>query len=233
MLVGLGNPGREYRRNRHNVGFMALEEIARRAGIDLRTRKFSASYGQGTCAGRKVVCLMPETFMNLSGDSVQPAAAFFKVAPEDLIVFHDEVDLAFGKLQVKEGGGHGGHNGLRSLAARLGTTQFRRIRIGVGRPANSNVPMADYVLSDFYGEESRALEEVLWKACDAAELILREGIGKAMNRFNGKAQEPRPKKAPPVPQKPATATAEGATAKGPGDKILDVPASNDLATKFR
>jgi peptidyl-tRNA hydrolase, PTH1 family len=201
MLVGLGNPGREYRRNRHNVGFMAIEQIAERARIELRTRKFNATMGQGTFGGRKVVLLMPETYMNLSGDSVQPAMAFYKVAREDLIVLHDEIDLPFGKLQVKDGGGHGGHNGLRSIAARVGSTEFGRIRIGVGRPQNSNVPVADYVLSDFYGEETRALEEVLWKVHDAAELALRDGIKAAMNQFNGKAQEPRQKK----PKPPAVA----------------------------
>ena len=197
MLVGLGNPGREYRRNRHNVGFMALEEIARRANIELRTRKFSASMGQGTFAGRKAVLLMPETFMNLSGDSVQPAMAFFKVAKEDVVVLHDEIDMAFGKLQVKEGGGHGGHNGLRSIAGRVGSTEFVRIRIGVGRPQILNVPVADHVLSDFYGEETRALQDILWKVYDAAELIVRSGVKVAMNQFNGKAQEPRPKKPKP------------------------------------
>jgi len=197
MLVGLGNPGREYRRNRHNVGFMALEELARRANIDLRTRKFSANMGQGTFAGRKVVLLMPETFMNLSGDSVQPAMAFFKVDKADLIVFHDELDMPFGKLQVKDGGGHGGHNGLRSIAGRVGSTEWKRVRIGVGRPQNCNIPVADYVLSDFYSEEARALEDILWKAHDAAEIILREGAKAAMNQFNGKAQEPKPKKPKP------------------------------------
>jgi peptidyl-tRNA hydrolase, PTH1 family len=142
MLVGLGNPGRAYRDNRHNVGFMAVTEIARRLGVDLRGKKFSAHTGQGELGGRRVVLLLPETFMNLSGDSVQPAMAFFKVAPADLIVLHDELDLPFGRLQVKDGGGHGGHNGLRSIAGRLASQAFKRIRIGIGRPDNVNIPVA-------------------------------------------------------------------------------------------
>jgi PTH1 family peptidyl-tRNA hydrolase len=195
MLVGLGNPGREYRRNRHNIGFMALEEIARRAGIDLRTRKFSGAYGQGEWGGCRVVLLEPETFMNLSGDSVQPAMAFFKIAPDDLVVLHDDLDLAFGKIQIKDGGGHGGHNGLRSIAGRLGTTEFKRVRFGIGRPENSNIPVADYVLSDFYSEERGVLDDVLATASDAVEMILREGVRAAMNRFNGKAQAQKGKPA--------------------------------------
>ena len=194
MLVGLGNPGREYRGNRHNVGFMAVEEIARRAGIDLRSKKFSAHMGQGELAGSRLVLLLPETFMNLSGDSVQPAMAFFKVAPADLIVLHDELDLPFGKLQVKDGGGHGGHNGLRSIAGRLASQAFKRIRIGIGRPANVNIPVADYVLSDFQSSERGTLDEVLGASSDAVEMILRHGVGRAMNRYNGRAQEPKPKK---------------------------------------
>jgi len=106
-------------------------------------------------------------------------------------VLQDEVDLPFGKLQVKDGGGHGGHNGLKSIISHLGTNTFRRVRIGIGRPADSRIPVADYVLSDFYPEETRALEEVLWKAAEAVEVILKEGIQAAMNRFNGKAQPPK------------------------------------------
>jgi PTH1 family peptidyl-tRNA hydrolase len=195
MLVGLGNPGREYRDNRHNVGFMSLEEIARRAGADLRGRRFQGVCGQGQFGGRKVVLLRPETYMNLSGESVGPAARFFRVAPEDVLVLHDDVDLAFGRLQVKDGGGHGGHNGLKSIVAHLGTNAFRRIRIGVGRPPDSRIPVADYVLSDFYPEERRALEDVLWLVAEAAEMVLREGVRAAMNRFNGRARENQPAKA--------------------------------------
>jgi PTH1 family peptidyl-tRNA hydrolase len=194
LLVGLGNPGREYRHNRHNVGFMALGEIARRAGVDLRTRRFQGIYGQGAYGGRRVVLLQPETYMNLSGESVGPAARFFKVAHEDVVVMHDDVDFPFGKIQVKDGGGHGGHNGLKSIVSALGSSAFRRVRIGIGRPAQSRVPVADYVLSDFYPEEKRALTDVLWKVADAVELILRDGVLRAMNQFNGRAQEPRPKR---------------------------------------
>jgi PTH1 family peptidyl-tRNA hydrolase len=189
LLVGLGNPGREYRDNRHNVGFMSLEEIARRAGADLRVRRFQGVCGQGQLGGRKVVLLRPETYMNLSGESVGPAARFFRVPPEDVLVLHDDVDLPFGRLQVKDGGGHGGHNGLKSIVAHLGTNAFRRIRIGVGRPPDSRIPVADYVLSDFYPEERRALEGVLWLVAEAAEMVLREGVRAAMNRFNGRARE--------------------------------------------
>lgn len=191
LLVGLGNPGREHRGNRHNVGFMALDEIARRAGVALSTQRFRGALGSGRFAGRRVVLLQPETYMNVSGESVGPAARFFKVSPEDVVVLHDEVDLPFGRLQVKDGGGHGGHNGLRSVISGLGSNAFCRIRIGIGRPANSRIPTASYVLSNFYPEEERELEEVLWKVADAVEVLLQEGVRAAMNRFNGRAEEHR------------------------------------------
>jgi PTH1 family peptidyl-tRNA hydrolase len=189
LLAGLGNPGREYRRNRHNVGFMALAEIARRAGADLRTHRFHGLLGQGRFGGRPVILVQPETFMNLSGECVGAAARFFRVPAEDLCALHDDVDLPFGRLQVKAGGGHGGHNGVRSVIEHLGSNAFRRIRIGVGRPPDSRIPTADYVLSDFYPEEARVLEEVLWRVADAVEVWLREGVQAAMNRFNGRAPE--------------------------------------------
>jgi PTH1 family peptidyl-tRNA hydrolase len=191
LLVGLGNPGREYRRNRHNVGFMALDEIARRAKVELRTRRFQGLHGQGVYAGRRVILLQPETYMNLSGESVGAAARFFRVAPENVVVIHDDVDHPFGRLQIKDGGGHGGHNGLKSIISHLSSNAFRRVRIGVGRPPDSRIPVADYVLSDFYPEEERALEELLWQVADAVEVILKDGIQAAMNRFNGKGQQPK------------------------------------------
>jgi PTH1 family peptidyl-tRNA hydrolase len=189
LLVGLGNPGREYRGNRHNIGFMVLDEVARRAGIEVRTRRFQGHVGQGPLAGRKVVLLKPETYMNLSGESVGAAARFYRIAPEDVVVVHDELDLPFGKLQIKDGGGHGGHNGVRSIAQHLGANAFRRVRIGIGRPPDSRIPAADYVLSDFGEDEERVLGEVLATAADAVEVILKEGVKAAMNRFNGKASQ--------------------------------------------
>ena len=183
LLVGLGNPGPKYAQTRHNIGFMAVERLASRWGLSLTREKFKGVYEVGLVGGVDAALLKPLTFMNLSGQSVQPAASFFSVEPEQIVVFHDEIDLPCGELKIKMGGGHGGHNGLRDIIARLGTRDFVRLRLGVGRPERGDV--TNWVLGRFSEEERVEVEELIEEACDAAEMILGEGVAAAQNRFHG------------------------------------------------
>src|SRR5919108_3370506 len=182
LVAGLGNPGREYERNRHNVGWMVVEEIARRRGGSWRS-KFSGRLSELRLDGARVALVKPETFMNESGRSVSAALRFFKVAPESLLVVHDEVDLELGRLQARLGGGLAGHNGLRSVAQQLGTSEFMRLRVGVGRPGRGDPrPVADYLLSNFEPEDDA--EAVVGRAAVAVETIALEGLDAAQQRFN-------------------------------------------------
>jgi peptidyl-tRNA hydrolase, PTH1 family len=191
LVVGLGNPGRKYEGNRHNVGFMTVDELRRVEGLPDWREKFSGVFTKGAALGADLVLLKPLTFMNLSGQSVQPAAAFLKVAPAEIVVVHDELDLPFGDVRIKQGGGHAGHNGLRSLIERLGTPDFVRVRIGIGRPpAGFRGEVADYVLSDFDAAERAELPGVLAKALDAARRVIKDGVQGAMNVVNQKAPKP-------------------------------------------
>jgi len=182
LVAGLGNPGRKYADTRHNVGFMVADELARRLGGSWRG-KFSGELAEVRLDGLRLALLKPQTYMNESGRSVGAAARFFKVEPEDLVVVHDEVDLEPGRLQVRLGGGLAGHNGLRSVASALGTPDFGRVRIGVGRPERGDPrPVADFVLSDFPPEVDA--EALVSRAADAVEAIARDGVEDAQNRFN-------------------------------------------------
>ena len=182
LVVGLGNPGREHANNRHNVGRMVVDELARRHGGSFRN-KFSGQLAEVRIGDRRVALLEPETWMNLSGRSVQPASRFFKVEPERLLVVHDEGDFDLGRLQARAGGGLAGHNGLRSIAQALGTPDFLRLRIGVGRPERGDPrPLADYVLSDF--EPHDDAEAIVGRAADAVETLLAEGLETAQKQFN-------------------------------------------------
>jgi PTH1 family peptidyl-tRNA hydrolase len=185
LIVGLGNPGREYQGTRHNLGFRIVDALAREAGIDLSTSKFQGEYGQGSFEGQKIALLKPQTYMNLSGSSVAPAARFYKVEPEDLIVVHDELDLPFGRLQLKKGGGTGGHKGLASIVQQLGSNDFVRVRIGIGKPETKERTVG-HVLSGFGKEESAQLEEIASRAVSAVRTILQSGLAQAMNQFNQK-----------------------------------------------
>jgi len=191
LVVGLGNPGKKYERNRHNVGFMVVERLARAHGLPDFKEKFSAVWTKGEIAVgggcQPVALLEPQTYMNLSGDSVQPAAAFLKVEPTRVIVVHDELDLSWRDIRLKVGGGHAGHNGLRSIIQRLGTPEFIRVRVGVGRPPPGfRGDVADYVLSDFDAIEKSELPDVLDGAALAIEKVVAEGIAPAMNSVNTK-----------------------------------------------
>jgi PTH1 family peptidyl-tRNA hydrolase len=182
LVVGLGNPGREYERTRHNVGWLVVDELARRLAGSWRS-KFSGRLAEVRLAERKLALLKPETFMNDSGRSVGAAARFFKVEPEALLVVHDDVDLEPGRLQARAGGGLAGHNGLRSLAQALGSQEFLRLRIGVGRPGRGDRrSVADYVLSGFDADED--VGALVARSADAVETIGREGLDAAQQRFN-------------------------------------------------
>ena len=182
LVVGLGNPGREYARNRHNVGHMVVEELARRHDGSWRG-KFNGRLAEVRIDGHRVALLAPETYMNDSGRSVKAAAQFYKVEPDAILVVHDESDLELGRLQARRGGGLAGHNGLRSIAQSLGTQDFLRLRVGVGRPQRGDRrPLADWVLSDFEPHEDA--EGLVARAADAVEALDAEGLEVAQRRFN-------------------------------------------------
>jgi len=183
MLVGLGNPGPKYERTRHNVGFRVAEEAARRLGADLDQTKFGALCG--VAKKDRIALVLPQTYMNVSGESVGAAARFWKVDPASIVVAHDEIDLEFDRIQVKVGGGVAGHNGLKSLQQHLGTTDFVRVRIGVGRPP-AGWEGADWVLAKFTPAEEHTLRDVIGEGAQAAIDALVEGPAAAMNRWNKK-----------------------------------------------
>jgi len=191
LVVGLGNPGREYASHRHNVGFMAVDELAHKASADSFREKFSGSYAKGRLGDQEIILLKPMTYMNESGRSVQPAMAFFKVAPRDVLVLHDELDLPFGAVRLKFGGGHAGHNGLRSIMAHAGTGDFGRVRVGVGRPpAGFRGDVADYVLSGFDAVERTSLPDVLKLATESVLEVALRGFDAAMNVRNTRPKAP-------------------------------------------
>jgi peptidyl-tRNA hydrolase, PTH1 family len=182
LVAGLGNPGREYARTRHNVGWLVLDELARRRGASFRG-KFSGQLSETRLDDLRLALLKPETYMNESGRSIGAARKFFKVEPADLLVVHDDVDLETGRLQARLGGGLAGHNGLRSIAQAVGTNEFLRLRIGVGRPGRGDRrSVADYVLDDFEPEVD--VEELIGRSADAVETIARDGLEEAQRRYN-------------------------------------------------
>jgi peptidyl-tRNA hydrolase, PTH1 family len=182
LVAGLGNPGRGYERTRHNIGFLVADELARRHDGSFRS-KFKGQLAEMRLDGLRVALLKPETYMNVSGKSVAAARKFFKADPGDLLVVHDDVDLATGRLQARLGGGLAGHNGLRSIAAGLGTQDFLRLRIGVGRPERGDPrPVADYVLSEFEPEVD--VDALVSRAADAVEALARDGLEAAQSRYN-------------------------------------------------
>ncbi len=188
LIVGLGNPGRQYEGTRHNVGFLVVDEIRRRAAFPEFKEKFSGVWTRGDLFGKPVALLKPTTYMNLSGDSVQPAAAFLKVPPAEIIVVHDELDLAWKDVRVKVGGGHAGNNGIRSLIQRLGTPEFVRIRVGIGKPGPAfKGDGADWVLSGFDAMERAEWPDVEGRSIEAIQRVLELGPAAAMNVANAKA----------------------------------------------
>ena len=188
LIVGLGNPGAQYENTRHNVGFMLVDKLAAEFGISAAKSKFEVRYGRGTIEDQAVTLAKPMAFMNRSGGPVQKLAAYFKINSKDLIVIHDDIDLAFGRLKIKEKGGHGGHRGLKSIIQAVGEDAFVRLRIGVGR-SETGSSVSDHVLGPFYDDESTLLDGILNRARDAVVTILTEGPKTGMNRFNEKNLE--------------------------------------------
>lgn len=183
LLVGLGNPGAKYEATRHNAGFLVMDELADRAGITRWDKRFKAQLAKGRLADEDVIFVKPQTYMNLSGESVGPALGFYKLPTASVVVVHDELDLPVGQIKLKRGGGHGGHNGLRSLKTHLPDDGFIRVRVGIGRPPPQWDP-ADYVLSRFSAGERAEVEQSIESAADAVEKIVTDGVAKAMNFYN-------------------------------------------------
>lgn len=191
LFVGLGNPGERYARQRHNVGFMAVERIAVRHGFGSWRARFQGRLAEGQLAGERIWLLLPQTFMNESGRSVAEAARFMKLPPVDIIAFHDELDLAPGKVRVKLGGGVAGHNGLRSMDACLGSREFHRVRIGIGHPGHKD-QVVGHVLSDFHKVEQTWLEPLLDAIAEAAPTLARGDQSGFMNKVALLTQAPKP-----------------------------------------
>ncbi|MCI8466338.1 MAG: aminoacyl-tRNA hydrolase [Lachnospiraceae bacterium] len=185
IIAGLGNPGLKYAGTRHNVGFGAIDVLAERYGIGVDMGKHKALMGKGMIEGQKVVLLKPQTYMNLSGESLREAASYYKLFPEEVLVIYDDINLDVGRLRIREKGSAGGHNGMKSIISCLGSDQFPRIRIGVGdKPPRMD--LADYVLGRFPEEELPDVREAIAQAAEAATLIINGQMEQAMNQFNGK-----------------------------------------------
>jgi len=185
LVVGLGNPGKTYSKTRHNAGFMVVDEISDAFSIALEKQKFDTRFGIGSVNGVKIVLAKPMAYMNRSGPQVQNIAGYFRILCEDMLVVHDDIDLAFGRLKIKEKGGDGGHKGVRSIIDAFGGGDFTRLRIGVGRP-DAEKDAADYVLDEFTLEERKVLGQIITAAKDAIVTILCKGTKEGMNRFNDK-----------------------------------------------
>jgi len=185
LVVGLGNPGNTYKRTRHNVGFMVVEQIAEDFSIALVKQKFDTVFGRGSVDGVSVVLAKPMAFMNRSGPQVQKITRYYRILSEDMLVVHDDIDLAFGRIKIKEKGGDGGHKGVRSIIDAFGGGNFVRLRIGVGRP-EAAISAADHVLGKFSLKEKKVLHRIITEARDAVVTILCKGAKEGMNRFNDK-----------------------------------------------
>ncbi|MBR2938047.1 MAG: aminoacyl-tRNA hydrolase [Oscillospiraceae bacterium] len=185
LIVGLGNPGKEYERTRHNCGFMAIDVLADKLSCKIDKAKFQGLYGQITYKGNKLFLLKPLTYMNLSGRSILQLSAYYKIPPARIIVLFDDISLEPGRLRIRGDGSAGGHNGIKSIIQELGSQDFPRVKIGVGSKANPQQDLADWVLSGFDGQDKKALEFALQNAGNAALCIIEKGVQEAANQFNG------------------------------------------------
>ena len=185
LIVGLGNPGKEYERTRHNCGFLAIDILADKLGCKVDKGKFQGLYGQCNYNGTKLFLLKPQTFMNLSGRSVLQLSAYFSIPPQRIIVLVDDISLDVGRLRCRADGSAGGHNGIKSIIAELGSQDFPRVKIGVGAKPHPEQDLADWVLSTFSASEEKALRAALEQAADAALYVMEHGVPEAANRFNG------------------------------------------------
>ena len=184
LLIGLGNPGREYRDNRHNIGFMVIDRLIIRLNARGMKMQSKAIVTSATYEGRKLILAKPQTYMNLSGQSAQGLLNFYKLSRENMLVAHDDLDIPFGTIRIRPGGGPGGQRGMASTIEQLGTKDFPRLRIGIGRPPGRMDP-SDYVLQNFSREEMKTLSEIVDRAADAALTFVLDGLNKAMNKYNG------------------------------------------------
>lgn len=187
IIVGLGNPGDTYRQTRHNIGFLVIEALAKRASVVSFRDKFSAQVAEATLADEKVLFVKPQTYMNLSGNALTQILAWYRLPLAKAMVIHDDLDLPFGALRLRRGGGAGGHNGISDIIRKCGGADFIRVRCGLGRPTPP-MAVADYVLSRFTSEERDELERCVARSADAVECIVREGLSAAMNQFNAKGK---------------------------------------------
>ena len=188
LIAGLGNPTREYEKTRHNVGFEAIDILADKAGTTVTEKKHKALYGKGYIGGQKVILAKPQTYMNSSGESIRAAADYYKVDPEDILIVYDDISLAPGQLRIRAKGSAGGHNGIKSIIAHLGTQEFPRVKVGVGEKP-SRMDLADYVLGHFSKEEQATMDDAVKEAADAVCEIVNVGIAQAMNDHNRKKEE--------------------------------------------
>ncbi len=184
LLVCLGNPGRDYENTRHNIGFMAADELARREGVKINKLRYRALTGEIRAGGERVLVLKPQTYMNLSGEAVKLAGGFYKIPPGRVLVVSDDVALPLGKLRIRAGGSAGGHNGLKNIIAHLGTDQFPRIRVGVGAPAHPEHEMIDWVIGRFTSQEKKIVDEAVGRAVEAALCVMEKGVAEAQNQYN-------------------------------------------------
>ena len=184
LVVCLGNPGKQYENTRHNIGFMTADEIERRSGVKINKLRYRALTGEVKIAGQRVLVLKPQTYMNLSGEAVKLAGAFYKIPPENVIVISDDVSLPLGKLRIRASGSAGGHNGLKNIIAHLGTDAFPRIKVGVGAPEHPEHEMVDWVIGNFTPQEKKVVAEAVGRAADAVECLIGKGVSEAQNKFN-------------------------------------------------
>jgi len=184
LVVGLGNPGQNYEKTRHNMGFLTVDLLAERQGVRLNRIKFKAAYNLLDFAGARCLVMKPQTFMNLSGEAVREAAQFYKIPADHVLVIYDDVSLPVGKLRVRPSGSAGGHNGIKNIIAHLGTDQFPRVKIGIGAPADAEHDMVGWVIGEPSQKEKKELLDAFGRAVDAAACIIESGSAAAMNRFN-------------------------------------------------
>lgn len=184
LVAGLGNPEKKYDNTRHNIGFEAVKMFADKQNISLNKQKFKAIVGEGYVGSEKVIVALPQTYMNLSGESIGEIASFYKIPNENVIILHDDISIDTGRLRIREKGSAGGHNGLKSIISHLGGDVFCRIKIGVGAPKHKDYDLADFVLGSFSKEETKILEPVLKDVSSAVECIIKESTSKAMNKYN-------------------------------------------------
>ena len=186
IIAGLGNPGKQYDMTRHNIGFHTIDYMADKLNVKVKKLKFKALYGECEIAGEKTLLIKPQTYMNLSGESIAGFAQFYKINPSNIIIINDDISLETGRIRVRPKGSAGGHNGLKSIIYMLESDEFPRVKMGVGAPKNENYDLADFVLGHFTKEEIPIMEKAIMKASDAAEEIIRAGVASEMNKYNSK-----------------------------------------------